>query len=233
MFSSKIAPFTISYANTEEFHVLKQEIFTKDVYYFESENPQPIIIDAGAHIGITTLYFKKLFPAAHITAIEANPLLMPLLRQNLEQNGLQDVDVVPLALSDHSGLANFYIDESKDNWWSTGSFEQGAWNHQQQSRMIQVEAQPLADFITGPVDFLKMDIEGSELAVLNAAQAKLPLVKHLILEFHPVAGQKLADLVELLQQQRFGVQIWQDGHEIKEAKRAKGLVYVEAINKRK
>ncbi|MFZ1721277.1 MAG: hypothetical protein WAU07_02110, partial [Microgenomates group bacterium] len=56
--SSKVSNFTLFHANSEEYHQLKREIFTQDSYFFESDSPTPKIIDAGAHIGIATLYFK-------------------------------------------------------------------------------------------------------------------------------------------------------------------------------
>lgn len=230
--TSKIAPFTVSFPNTEEFHVLKSEIFTQDVYYFESDVAAPVIIDAGAHIGLTTLYFKKLFPAAQITAIEPNPLITPILQLNLDQNGLTDVTIAPVALADEAGQKRFFMDRSQDKWWSTGSFEDGAWNHQQLSDMIEVSALPLADFLTGPVDFLKLDIEGAEFAVLAAAREKLPLIKHMIIEFHPTFQQSLGKLVELLEQTGFRTRLWQDGQEIPSVKRARGLLYVEAVRRK-
>lgn len=231
--STKISPFTISYKNSEEFHVLKNEVFTQDAYYFESSNPAPLIIDAGAHIGLTTLYFKKIFPNARIKAIEPNPYLLSLLEENIYQNGLKDIEIIPYALADEMGSKTLFIDESKDEWWSTGSFENGAWNQQQTSKAIEVETAPLADYLSEPVDFLKMDIEGAEFSVLNAAGYKLSQIKHMMIEFHPTQSQQLADLIELLQEHQFVTHIWKDGNEIRETKRAKGLVYVEAVNRKK
>lgn len=231
--TTKISPFIVSFKNPEEFHILKSEVFTQDVYYFESENPKPFIIDAGAHIGLATLYFKKLFPAAHVIAIEPNAELIPLLEENISQNGLENVDVLEVALSDHRGQTEFFIDQTTHEWWSTGSFEPGAWNHEQTSKTILVETEMLSDLINQPVDFLKMDIEGAEMEVLLAAADKIELVKQMIVEFHPTRTQSLVKMVEFLQEHRFSTQIWKDGNEIKDMKRAQGLVYIEAIQKRK
>ncbi len=230
--STKISPFTISFKNSEEFHVLKNEVFTQNAYYFETNNPTPLIIDAGAHIGLTTLYFKKIFPESHIIAIEPNPHILPLLKENIAQNGLTEVEVIPFALSEETGTKNLFIDETKDQWWSTASFHDGAWNQQQTSKPIEVETAPLSDYLTEPVDFLKMDIEGAETAVLAAAGHKLYLVKHMMIEFHPTASQQLQKLIDFLQEKGFATHIWKDGNEITEAKRAKGLVYIEAINRK-
>ncbi len=230
--TTKISPFTVSYQNSEEFHILKSEVFTQDIYYFESDNPRPFIIDAGAHIGLATLYFKKLFPASHILAIEPNTQLIPLLEENIFQNGLTDVDVLPVALSDHRGMTEFFIDQTKNEWWSTGSFEPGAWNHEQNSKTIQVQTEMLSDLLTQPVDFLKLDIEGAESQVLLAAAEKIHLIKQMVIEFHPTASQNLPGFVEFLKDHHFKVKLWQNGNENLEPKRVKGLVYVEAIGKK-
>lgn len=230
--TTKIAPFTVSYETSDEFHTIKNEIFTQNVYYFETKNPEPVIIDAGAHIGLATLYFKKLYPDAHVTAIEPNPQVLHLLKQNIEQNHLENVSVFPIALSETTGEKSFFIDSSEYKWWSTGSFESGAWNHQQSSKAITVETQPLSFFLQRPIDLLKIDIEGAEFAVLREAAAQLKQVKHLILEFHPTQHQSLMALVEFLKEHRFEVQVWQDGKEVRNNKYVKGLCYVEAINQK-
>lgn len=228
MATAKLGNFTIHFKNSEEYHNLKQEIFTKDTYYFETDNPAPLIIDAGAHIGLATLYFKKLYPAARVIAIEPHPENIKLLEQNIFENQLDDVMVVPAALDIQEGNTAFYADASGRHWFSTAGFTEGSWNKQQQSQSLMVPTLPLSNFLQEPVDFLKMDIEGAEQAVLNTARERLPQIKHLMIEFHP-GQQSLVKLVELLEQQGFRVQLWKDGKEIP-AKKARGLILIEALS---
>jgi len=229
MDSSKLGQFTVWYNNSEEFHRLKQEIFTHDTYYFESDTPQPVIIDAGAHIGLATLYFKKTFPGARITAIEPNPSSAVLLEKNIWENQLSDVIVVTSALAADAGQKTFYIDEGNTEWFSTSGFYPGAWNGQQETKSLPMPTLPLNDFLSHPVDFLKMDIEGSELEVLTAAGSQLQQVKHLIVEFHPGEDRPLSKLLDLLKRQQFEITIWKDGKETSPT-RARGLVLVEAVH---
>jgi FkbM family methyltransferase len=226
--STKLPPFRVFFENGPEFHHLKNELFTQDTYYFETTNPQPRIIDAGAHIGLTTLYFKKLYPHARITAIEANPAVWPIFEKNVFENQLEDVGLQKLALADAHGEKSFYIDATQDRWLSTASFTPGAWTGSQESESITVPTVPLTDLLLEgqPVDFLKMDIEGAEQAVLFAAKDKLHLIHHLFLEFHPISTQSLTDLVEFLQQNGFRIQLWKDGKDVTN-KKFRGLVYVE------
>src|SRR5436190_6322828 len=52
---------------------LFNEVFISNDYYFKSSPRQPVIIDCGANIGMSVLYFKKLYPQSKIIAFEANP----------------------------------------------------------------------------------------------------------------------------------------------------------------
>lgn len=203
----------------DEYHHLKREIFTHNGYYFEPNENQaaqqvaPVIIDAGAHIGLATLYFKYLYPEAKIIAIEPNPLAFEILEANIFENQLENVQTFNLALSDKSETANFYLDKTENGWWSTAGFIEGAWTGDQQSERTSVKTASLSELIREPVDFLKMDIEGAELKVLRASESVLPLIKQLAVEFHPHSEQNLEDLVFLLEK-HFQLTLYQDGREI-------------------
>jgi FkbM family methyltransferase len=225
--STKLAPYTVFFTQSEEFHRLKQEIFSQHVYYFETAQPQPKILDIGAHIGLSTLYFKKLFPGAKITAVEPLPPNFRLLEENIWQNRLEGVNTIEAAVWSTPGELTFYYDESPYQWFSTASTLPQAWNEQQQTASTTVSAITLSSLLSEPIDFLKLDIEGAEQGILEEAHDRLHFVKEMIVEFHPVPHQSLPKLISLLEDNRFQVVIWKDGQEI-QAKRAKGLVYVHA-----
>lgn len=228
---SRLGNYTIDYLNSEEYHHLKQEIFTQDNYYVEFENERPVIIDAGAHIGLATLYFKKLYPQAQITAIEPNPELFQVLEQNIEQNRLEDVITIPAALASSAGTTHLYRDKTPTKWWSTSSIHPGAWTGDQQSEEFETQTVTLneitADFKT--IDLLKVDIEGAEQQVLMASAATLKKTNHIFVEFHPVKNQNLLKLLDFLSQ-NFDLEVYQDGKAIPAVK-ARGLVLIEGIGK--
>lgn len=58
---SKVGKFDIWYENSDEFYELKKEIFGENSYYLELEKDDPVIVDAGANIRMTVLYYKMLF----------------------------------------------------------------------------------------------------------------------------------------------------------------------------
>ena len=78
------------------------EIFIWQVYKFSRVGSKPVIIDAGANIGVSVMYFKFFYPGAMITAIEPNPEAFSLLEKNISQNKLENITLIPACLSDHT-----------------------------------------------------------------------------------------------------------------------------------
>ena len=228
MLSKRWQDFTIFYQNQAEFHGLFREILLQHCYYIELESEEPHIIDAGAHIGLSTLYFKHLFPHAQITSIEANPGVLDILKLNIESNRLSRVKVEPVALSIDQEPINFYRDKTKDQWWSVAGAREGSWDGTQQSQSLLVPAKPLADFLDQPVDLLKLDIEGMETSVLKAAGQKLQQVKHLLIEYHPEVRGDYQELLEYLENLNFKITVYKDGHVVPRRRKARGLVIIRA-----
>ncbi len=197
--------YQISYLNAEEFADLKREIFTHQLYYFETDFPTPVIIDAGAHLGLATLYFKNLYPQAKILAFEPNPLLFPLLKENIAQNHLENVTLIQAALSKHNDKTTFYYDATPWQWLSTGSLTQNAWNGKQKTLPVSIQSVRLDQYLSQypQIDLLKLDIEGAESAVLLSIRDSLSKIKEIIFEFHPTGNQKLAELLSFLTKKGF------------------------------
>ncbi|MDR0463328.1 MAG: FkbM family methyltransferase [Pseudomonadales bacterium] len=200
----------INYEQKEEVFDLKREIFTHHLYYFETERENPIIIDAGAHIGLATLYFKNLYPSAKIIAFEPNPKLFELLKSNIEANNLDQVEIHQIALSKHQGKAKFFYDGTDWQWHSVGSFLPGTWDKTQKNQSeISVDTDRLGNFTsTLPyIDLLKLDIEGAEMSILLGLGQELSKIDNIIMEFHPHPGQNLTQLMAFLKKRGFTAEL--------------------------
>lgn len=233
MKNSRLQKYTIYYNNSEEYHHLKREVFTADLYYFETENPTPFIIDAGAHIGLSTLYFKQLYPGAEIISIEPNPNTFEILETNLFENQIENVTTIKAALSNQVGQEKFYLDETYEEWHSTAGFHKGSWVGSQQSKEIIVPTIILSELITKTVDFLKIDIEGVEQKVIQEIEPKLPLIKELQVEFHTHPTQSLKKVIDILERTH-KVELYKGTTIIpmKMVKKTKGLVQIRAVNRK-
>lgn len=215
MIELSVEGFRVFCNNREEAFTIRHEIFSAHSYYFETENPEPVILDIGAHIGLATLYFKKLYPNAHITAVEPHPTSFALLKKNCDENMLTHVTLYQAALVDNSDKhphLTLHTDQT-GKWLSTTGVVPQAWNGEQLTTELSVPTLTLESLITGPIDVLKMDIEGAEQKVLMAAQKGLHQVQELFVEFHPHADQDLAALSRFLEETGFDLSYTQDGKE--------------------
>lgn len=209
MQSSRIGKFTIWYNNGEEWRIVKKEVFTDHVYYVELESDKPTIIDLGAYIGDTVIYFKTLYPKSKIIAVEPLAENLQLLRKNIEENQIEDVEVVEAAVGARSREIEIYADKNENAWTSMAGIHEGGWGGQQVSKKLKVKSFTLDELIRGEVDLVKMDIEGAEVAVVRASK-KLENVRNLIIEYHPVGGKRETELVRYLESRGFMVEVRDD-----------------------
>jgi len=92
---------------------------------------------------------------------------------------LKDVDIFEKAVWTSNTTLDFEVEGS----WG------GKINDIASEKTIKVESKRLKDLLTEPVDFLKIDIEGGETAVLQDCADDLVNVKNLFVEYHSDANQ--------------------------------------------
>jgi tRNA1(Val) A37 N6-methylase TrmN6 len=72
------------------FQITYAEIFEKGIYTFNSTNPNPVIIDCGANMGLSLLFFSINYPNAKIYAFEPDVSVLEYLERNIKmQYGIQ------------------------------------------------------------------------------------------------------------------------------------------------
>jgi FkbM family methyltransferase len=171
--------------NRAEFERICHDVFDDHEYAFETRNRAPLIIDAGAHVGAATHYFKRRYPTARVLAIEANPITFALLEENIAHNQLRDVHAIQAALAPHPGEIAFYASatDEEPGAWGDSAIRQ-PWHEEAGTAIVRVPAVTLSSLLTEPVDLLKLDIEGLETVVLEEAAPRLALVQRVVLEYH-------------------------------------------------
>lgn len=231
MGSTKLGKFTVVYPNRNEFHTLKREIWGQDCYHFETNSDSPLIIDVGAHIGISLLYFKSLFPQSKILAFEPNPENISFLKENVIINGLEDIEIIPKAISKENATKPFYIDSTQSHWNSNSSLIKGSWNGKERTEAINVQCVRLDKYLAGnKVDCLKIDTEGTELQIIKSIKSVLASnVINIFVEYHPRRDNKLRELLDLLGV-NFDLEIYHEGKELKRLLENK-LLLIKGINK--
>jgi FkbM family methyltransferase len=187
--------YRIRITDGKSFYVQIKDEFIHQIYRFEATTKAPVIIDGGSNIGVSILYFKRLYPAARIIGFEPDPEIFQILQENVSVNSLEGVELINAGLGSEARSARFVADHSAGGRVAD---DVGA---------IEVQIVPLSTSITGKVDFLKLNIEGEELPVLQELEdnGTLCLVQQLVLEYHgwPTGDQKLGAILELLDRNDF------------------------------
>jgi FkbM family methyltransferase len=203
----EILGYSVGYFREEDLRYLFHEIFVKGEYLFPTGNERPKIIDCGSNIGLSVLFFKRLYPQASIIAFEPDAETFSMLKRNVENNRLSDVVLHNCALSDREGEITFYKDAE-----SSGSPLMSTCNERIIGTPTKVAATRLSPFVTGTIDLLKVDVEGAEHSLMTdlATTGRLALVRQIHLEYHHhIAGNtdRLSEMLRLLEDRGFGYQL--------------------------
>jgi FkbM family methyltransferase len=176
------------------------EIFRKRYYEFASASAEPRIIDGGANIGLSVIFFKRLFPRARVTAFEPDPDVFSALAKNMQSFGLGDVDLVNKALWIREETLDFHQDGADGGRLNVA---------QEHGRSLRVQTLRLHSYLSEPVDMLKLDIEGAEVDVLLDCADRLGNVRHCYVEYHSFMDrpQRLDELLGVLRGAGFRVQL--------------------------
>jgi len=154
------------------------DIFLDGEYAAASASDPRVILDLGAHIGGATLYFRQRFPGARIYAVEPDVSTLRCLRRNVGR--LPGVEILPCAVGGRSGRAMFESSShsSASRLAIDGTAAEGVETHV-------LSFDDLLDRLElHHVELVKLDIEGAEFELLEAA-SRLTDVDQLVGEFHP------------------------------------------------
>ncbi|MDR2409279.1 MAG: FkbM family methyltransferase, partial [Bacteroidales bacterium] len=140
------------------------------------------IIDAGANIGLRTIWFANIFPDANIIAIEPEKTNFDLLQRNTEfypnirciQAGLWKNDAYLKIRNPNDDPWAFIIDELENNETCTNDVA---------LRGVTIEWL-MKEYAIDKIDVLKIDIEGSEKEVFENSSQWINLINVFFIELH-------------------------------------------------
>lgn len=183
---------TLYYRRPYELLHTYKELFERQIYKFQATINEPVIIDCGANIGLSVLYFKKLYPSAKLIAFEPDEDNFDVLTKNVSANNLSQVQLHKAAIWTHNDRISFS---------ATGS-EASRILEEQNATLNSAQAFRLADLLGkyNKIDFLKIDIEGAESVVLEDCKNLLSSVQNLFLEYHGKTSEteKLNDILNII-----------------------------------
>lgn len=168
-------------------------IYDAEVARYLSHHIQPgaVCIDVGANVGVYALQFARWTgPRGRVVAFEPNPIAAGVLARHVRMNDVAGcVQVVQGAVSDKAGVSTFHMSDAD------GMSRLGSPNPEiaGRSRATTVSVTTLDEFCDGQQlspDWLLVDVEGFEFAVLSGARRTLARMGGrltTIVEMHPNA----------------------------------------------
>lgn len=167
-----------------------------------------VVLEGGAHLGFITVHAARAAgPEGRVIAFEPNASVHAVLQTNLQANGVADrVSILPFALGERAGKAHF----------SVSGDTSGLFHSENAAAAVEVDLVRADEAVGGPVDVVKLDVEGSELAALRGMEGLLRrnhAPRALFVECHPEllerAGASRDELLDWLRAAGYDVK-WID-----------------------
>lgn len=162
-----------------DFEVFKQ-VYLYRFYNTDFAFEPKIIIDCGANIGITTVFFKNKFPNTRIIAVEPEVSNVEMLKMNTKN--LTGVEIEAKGLWGRECFLEI-VEGSDSMAWS---FKVNALESQREGAISAISIPKLIEkYNLESIDILKIDIEGSEENVFQEdISSWIHMVKVIIIELH-------------------------------------------------
>jgi FkbM family methyltransferase len=169
-----------------------------------------VCLDIGANIGYFTVLMAK--QCKLVYAYEPEPSNYQLLRKNIMLNKTFNIYVNHVALTENSGQAQLHLSAASHGMHRM--FPSGLCNS-----FTTVRTQRFDEAWTNQgkfhVDFIKIDIEGSELGALKGMKEMLSVNKStMVMEFHPPSiqeyGAKPEDIYQFMKDLGYSIRLVPD-----------------------
>jgi FkbM family methyltransferase len=161
-----------------------KQIFIDQQYDFMVKTEPQVILDAGANIGLASIYFANKYPAAKIIAIEPEQSNFETLKKNITPYP----SIIPIqAALWHKNEEINLIDPGFGEWGFMTEMKESPRNladnicHTVAAITIN---KIMHDYNLEKIDILKIDIEGAEKEVFEDSSSWIGKVNSIIIELH-------------------------------------------------
>ena len=181
---------------------LLNELYADDVFF-----------DVGACLGMFSIHAAK--RCRHVVAFEPDPGFREHLQVNVRIDQIENLMVLPYAISDRAGVLSLYTDGTNGK---SPSLEDNGFESQ-----VKVESRTLSELVSQDEvpspSVIKMDIEGAEILALRGMQELFTTTppRLIFLELHPLLvahfGSSSAEVLLLLEQAGYEVMMQRERDE--------------------
>jgi FkbM family methyltransferase len=146
--------------------------------------PGGILLDIGANIGWYSIVLAKESKLT-VYAFEPHPFNFSMLKENIRINQLEHIHAFPYAIADREGRMKLHIYKS----YNMG--RHSLVDHGKTGRYHEVDTVSIDSFMKKnaldlqPVEMIKIDIEGFEMAALRGAENTIRRTRFVFSEFSP------------------------------------------------
>lgn len=170
-----------------------EQCYTRNGFYEPKDGD--VIIDCGAHVGLFSIFIARRNPACRVISFEPSENY-DYLQRNVAAVGVKNIEIHRLAVGKEHGWVHMVH--------STGRSIDNRAETVAKADSTAVKLIPLTEVLAMAkkerIDFFKMDIEGSEIDVMNAATRETLLrIERFGIEYHdnlvPGALKRLQEIL--------------------------------------
>jgi FkbM family methyltransferase len=181
--------------------------YISDIYdKYITTGGEMCIIDAGANVGYTTLYFRHRYKNAKIISIEPEESNYSTLVENINLNKIKNVSLLKNALWYEKTTLQINLKNLKE--WSFNVSEINSNNTQEYQNINSITINEImADNNINTIDILKIDIEGAEeqlLTTIEKCKETIYAAKVIAIEIHD-QGNKKEKMIENIMSLGFNI----------------------------
>ncbi|MFB6158461.1 MAG: FkbM family methyltransferase [Candidatus Nanohalobium sp.] len=170
-----------------------KEVYEEGEYKDIDYSDYDVVMDVGAHIGVFSLETAK--KNTKVVSYEPDPQTYQILKKNINENNLENIEAKNKAISTTKGEINLYI--GADSLTNSTTSET--------SKSISVNSLTLKDAsnkfnISNQKTLLKLDCEGEEFNIISESpESLLENFDKIIIEYHRHSGEEkeLAQKLEM------------------------------------
>ena len=184
--------------NLIDYHILSRGCFepglTLLIQHIGKSCEKPaLLLDVGANVGVHSLpgciFYEK------VISVEPNPDLVKRLHELIEINYISNISIIPKALSEKPGTANFTL-PPKGNL-GVGKIDTTNDSGDNSFEVSIVAGDEIISSQTLPLSFLKIDVEGHEISVLKGLNMSL-LEHRPFIALEILSAQKISEIKSII-----------------------------------
>lgn len=169
--------------------------------------PGGTFVDVGVNKGDFSLRAARIVgDAGKVMAFEPAPDNCEWIRRSIGLNDYGNIRLHEMALSDADGSATLFISNTS-GWHSLAEERKAAARGEIEVQTRKLDTVMAENGLAGPVDVMKIDVEGAEMSVLRGAEAVLSSNHDmtLLIDIHPQVGVDPQEVCAFLEDRGFSI----------------------------